>query len=379
MRKWVVLVMLGMMVCGVRAQQLSDLAFGTEETFEVATWNIEWFPKHVGTADSVQRIMASLDLDVYALQEIEDTTLLRQVVDGLDGYELHIPPGYFAGLCYVYKTSTLTDLSIYKIYDTSSFWYIFPRSPVVFECTFKGKRLIVINNHWKCCGDGVLNLNSNSDEETRRYNASQLLKTYIDTNFADQRVILLGDLNDILTDVPANNVFQNYLDDSTHYRFLDLEIAQGSSNYWSYPNWPSHLDHMLVTNEVVNDFAHPLSEIATMRIGDYLFNGFWTYDAMISDHRPVVLKLGWDEEPTLPLASDGLLVYPNPTKGKFRLGNATTGEVFIYDVRGKLIGQIALTEVNQTLDLSVLEAGVYLLRARLGGQWSAARVVIDGR
>ena len=36
------------------AQSLSDISFGTDETFEVVTWNIEWFPKNgTATADSV--------------------------------------------------------------------------------------------------------------------------------------------------------------------------------------------------------------------------------------------------------------------------------------------------------------------------------------
>ena len=28
------------------AQSLEDLSFGTDSTFEVISWNIEWFPKN---------------------------------------------------------------------------------------------------------------------------------------------------------------------------------------------------------------------------------------------------------------------------------------------------------------------------------------------
>ena len=71
-----------------------------------------------------------------------------------------------------------------------------------------GNNYIVINNHFKCCGDGILNLNNNNDEENRRLQAVTYLKQYIDNNFIGKRVILLGDLNDELTDNNANNVFQ---------------------------------------------------------------------------------------------------------------------------------------------------------------------------
>ena len=41
-----------------------------------------------------------------------------------------------------------------------------------------------------------------------------------------------------------NNVFENILNDSNNYRFVDLPIAQGNNSEWSFPNWPSHLDHI---------------------------------------------------------------------------------------------------------------------------------------
>ena len=71
------------------------------------------------------------------------------------------------------------------------------------DFNFKGQRFVIINNHLKCCGNGVLDLNDNGDEETRRYHASRLLKEYIDTNLSDVNVLVVGDLNDSITDVQA--------------------------------------------------------------------------------------------------------------------------------------------------------------------------------
>jgi len=152
-----------------------------------------------------------------------------------------------------------------------------------------GENIFIINNHFKCCGDGIMNLDDLGDEETRRYTASNLLKEYIDTNLPNDNVIVLGDLNDILTDALENNVFQMIINDSENYLFSDMEIAESSSTDWSYPTWPSHLDHILITNELFDELNN--SDIQTIKIDEYLDGGWSEYDQNISDHRPVALKL----------------------------------------------------------------------------------------
>ena len=91
----------------LNGQSLEDLDFGTDSTFEVVSWNIEWFPKNGQvTADSVKTIIQSLAADVYALQEIDDTTLLKQVVSTIPGYSCYFKSTYYGGLAYVYNTNT---------------------------------------------------------------------------------------------------------------------------------------------------------------------------------------------------------------------------------------------------------------------------------
>ena len=75
------------------------------------------------------------------------------------------------------------------------------------DLNFMNENYIIINNHFKCCGDNNMNINDESDEETRRYIASNLLKEYVDSYFPNNNVIILGDLNDSLIDNPNNNVF----------------------------------------------------------------------------------------------------------------------------------------------------------------------------
>ncbi|MBT3612446.1 MAG: hypothetical protein HN522_05850 [Flavobacteriales bacterium] len=278
----------------LNAQNLNNLSFGTDSTFEVISWNIEWFPKNgQTTADSVKTIIQSLTADVYALQEIDDTTLLKQVISTIPGYVCHFKSSYYGGLAYVYNTNTVQVNKKYEIYTYQPFWNAFPRSPQVLELTFNNEDYVIINNHFKCCGNGSLNINDPNDEEMRRFTAVTLLKQYIDSLFIDERVIIAGDLNDILTDSVNNNVFQSIIDDTLNYMFADFPIALGNPIDFSYPSWPSHLDHILISNELFADFYKPNSVLSCIRIDDYMSN--WTaYDNNISDHRPVGLKLQVD-------------------------------------------------------------------------------------
>jgi endonuclease/exonuclease/phosphatase family metal-dependent hydrolase len=256
----------------------------------VVSWNIEWFPKNGQvTADSVKTIIQNLAADVYALQEIDDTTLFKQVISTIPGYSCHFKSSYYGGLAFVYNTNTVQINKRYEIYTSQPFWNSFPRSPQVLEFIFKNQEYVIINNHLKCCGDGLIDFNDTSDEENRRLSAINLLKSFIDSVFVNDKVILAGDYNDILTDLSVNNIFNSFLNDSD-YLFVDLPVALGNSSNFSFPNWPSHLDHILISNELFSDFSSPVSELSCIRIDDYM-NSWSTYDNLISDHRPVGLKL----------------------------------------------------------------------------------------
>ena len=315
--KWILIFTFLMTTCfSIKAQNIEELSFGTDSTFEVMTWNIEWFPKNGQiTVDSVKTIIEALDVDLLVIQEVDDTTVFRQLVDSMNSYEGYLESSWFAGLAYIYKPSVIQINDIYEIYTTQQYWSAFPRSPMVMDLNYMNERILVINNHFKCCGDGTLDINNPDDEETRRYNASNLLKEYVDTYFPNENTIVLGDLNDILSDEPENNVFQQFIDDSENYLFVDSDIAFGDNSEWSYPTWPSHLDHILITNELFDEFENNNSIVQTIKIEDYITGGWSVYDANISDHRPVALKLFFesntgivDLSATKPIISN----YPNP-------------------------------------------------------------------
>ncbi len=288
----------------ISSQDLEDLSFGDNYSLDIATWNIEWFPKNDQyTVDYLINIISLLDLDIIAIQEIDDTTMFDQMLNLLPEYSGYYESSWFAGLAYIYKTGIVELNNIFEIYTTSSYWNAFPRSPMVMDMNFMGENYFIINNHFKCCGDGIVDLNDTSDEENRRFIAINLIKEYIDNNLANEKVIVLGDLNDDIAEALPNNVFQDILDDQENYSFADLDIAQGSSSEWSFPNWPSHLDHILITNELFNGFNS--FEVQTIKIDDYLENGWYEYDQNISDHRPVAIKFAVYSIPNYDINNDG--------------------------------------------------------------------------
>ena len=271
-------------------QDLEEIRFGDDHSLDVATWNIEWFPKNdQTTVDYVSDIINHLDMDILAIQEVDDTVMFEMMLEDLQDYSGYYESGWFAGLAYIYKVQSIEINDIYEIYTTSPFWNAFPRSPMVMDFNFRGDNYFIINNHFKCCGDGVLELGDSSDEENRRYTAINLLKEYIDDNLYDKNVIVLGDLNDDIAEELTHNIFQDILNDTENYYFADIDIAMGPDTEWSFPNWPSHLDHILLTDELFDGMN--TMQTQTIKIDDYIDGGWNEYDQNISDHRPVAIKI----------------------------------------------------------------------------------------
>lgn len=370
-----ILIILSMLLAGssMTAQSIDDLSFGTDATFEVMTWNIEWFPKNGQiTIDYVTQIIEALDIDLLAIQEIDNISSFNQMIDSLSAYEGYLESSWFAGLAYIYKKDVIQINDIYEIYTTSPYWSPFPRSPMIIDLNFMNERIIVINNHFKCCGDGNLDLLDSDDEETRRYYASNLLKEYVDENFANIRTIILGDLNDNIADDPDNNVFQLILDDNENYLFADLEIAIGNESEWSYPTWPSHLDHILITNELFNEFENDSSVIQTIKIDEYIAGGWWEYDENISDHRPVALKLDMNSNvglTDLTLTTPYFSSYPNPfySKTTFSLNFPNDSmNIQILNMQGQTVfsEKIPIGETSIIWNAEEFPNGVYLAKLK---------------
>jgi endonuclease/exonuclease/phosphatase family metal-dependent hydrolase len=366
-------------------QDLDIPPFGTDSTFEVMTWNIEWFPTNgQTTVDYVREIIQDLDVDLIAMQELDDTIVFKQMMNELENYEGYFKSSWFAGLAFIYNSAIIEVDTIYEIYTTEPYWRPFPRSPMVMELNYSGQEYVVINNHFKCCGDGVLDMNDSYDEETRRLDASNLLKAYMDDYFFNKRVIMTGDLNDLLVeDNPYNNVFKAFINDPENYLFADMEIAEGGEYYWSYPSWPSHLDHILINKPLFHDFENESSQIETIRIDDY-FDSFYQYEINVSDHRPVAIKIHPDfEVGTIEkqISTLSLSNYPNPfyKETTFSIGQRPGKcTLEIYNSRGIKVDQCQVEAFQNSFTWvpENLPGGFYYARIRTGGKTGESRKLL---
>jgi len=345
------------------AQELEIPAFGSDSTFEVLTWNIEWFPKNgQTTVDYVSEIINDLDVDLLAMQEIDDKNYFDQLLENLDGRAGFYVVSKYSNLAYIYKTDVVEVDTIYEIYTSQPYWRPFPRAPMVMEMRFMDAHYVIINNHFKCCGDGILDSTDPWDEETRRLDASILLEQFIDSIFPDTRVIMLGDLNDDLADEPDNNVFNVFLDDPEKYLFTDLTIAEGSISEWSYPSWPSHLDHILITNELFVDFENEYAAVQTLKLDEYFAGGFYEYDKNVSDHRPVALKIKPE-------------AFLNTTETQFKPA-LEERKLVIFDMKGRIVKNCTVLKNQSTIvwNAEKLPEGIYFAKMQ-----SDAEIVAVGK
>lgn len=268
----------------------SSINFGTPQTLDVITWNLRTFPQ--GTdLEALKQIILALNVDVIAFQEIMDYTTFIDMASDIPNYNACI---YSATdtyrLAYLYDTRTVTVNNQYTIYENDS--NPFPRPPYILDITWENDNYLIINNHLKAFGDNYIDENNNWDEEVRRRLACMKLDSYISTNLPNSKVIVLGDMNDQIAEPPEYNVFLNFINKSDEYYFVDMPIAVSPNyNNVSYPNSFSHIDHILITNELFADFEQGGSYCKTILAENWMLN-WTTYSSTISDHRPVGIRLG---------------------------------------------------------------------------------------
>ena len=267
--------------------------FDSDSSLSIITWNIEWFPKDTNTINYMAQIIIDLNADIFALQEItnsDDFNLLVSEINKLDNDNIWI--GYrssesnYQELAYIIKSNSIIIINNpYEILKSYSSTFAF-REPYVLEFKYMNENFILFNNHYKCCGDGILEYDSD-DEEYIRMRSNILIEEYIANNFDNDNIILVGDFNDDLMDTNINNVFNIFINQPSKYKFVDIEIASGPSINWSYPSWPSHLDHILISNELFDEFENSESKVETIMAELFFLRGWIDYDSFISDHRPV--------------------------------------------------------------------------------------------
>ena len=254
-----------------------------EDGIEIVTWNIEQFPK-LGqrTIDSVANIIASLNADIFCLQEISNLSMFLELVEILDGYSYVASNATeYLNLVVLYKENQFVVRNQSNLFTDYMYEFAY-RPPLRLEMTFLGQNAIdftLINMHLKCCDSG--------NGFDRRKASSIILYDYLNLSVEAGVVnhIVVGDWNDDLSDTYNENSFNIFLDDTDNYKYVNYDYANsGYNTAVSYPSYPSFIDHIMISKDLFEEADN--GDIQTIRLGDYISG----YDQIISDHRPVVWR-----------------------------------------------------------------------------------------
>ena len=128
-------------------------SFGSDSTFSLVTWNVEYFPKQgVQTINLMAEIIVDLNVDIFGLQEITSTVYFNQLIDKINDLDpLNQWIGFRSGngdyqeLAYIINTSSVNIIdqpySILNEYDH----YFAYRAPYVIKVLYKTNEIIIVN------------------------------------------------------------------------------------------------------------------------------------------------------------------------------------------------------------------------------------------
>jgi endonuclease/exonuclease/phosphatase family metal-dependent hydrolase len=297
---------------------------GGADTFDIGEWNLEWFgsTSNGPTNESLQLsnvrdVIGGADLDLWGLEEVVSQTQFDQLKAGLPGYDgfLASDARVTSGSAYyssseqkvgvLFKSSVITVKAAQLILTASDYDFA-GRPPLEVQATATingvSTDLVFIVMHAKAMAD--------STSYQRRVNASNALKSYLDSTRATARVIVVGDYNDDLDVSIYNNLtspYQNFVSDTADYAtptkaFSDAGLNTTVSNAQA-------IDHHIISNEVAPLYVAGSAEV--YRVDSYISN----YGTTTTDHYPTLTKykLGGSSTPGKIIINEILANEPGST------------------------------------------------------------------
>ncbi len=362
----------------VRAQSID--AYGTDETFDFASWNIEWFGSSSNGPNNdaqqyanVLNIIQSLDIDLWALQEIADANDFNRLLRDLGtGYH-----GTLATNSTTQRIGFIWKTNVVRLNGAAEHILENFRTPFASRPPLQIEASVTIGNQTEVFTFITVQMKAFSDVSSyeRRVEAAQRLKNHIDFgDLESEKVIVLGDFNDRLTrSITTGRIspYTPFLEDTDDYFFPSLIVEQNNDPTF-IGGTRSTIDHILISDEVLpfyfENSADALDELTAAIPG---------FSNNTSDHLPIAARLFIPEtntniEPDSRLtAAAELTSYPNPFSQSLALHvylpHSDVATISVYDIMGRLVfstEQGLLSPGQHTLPLALdkLASGFYVVR-----------------
>lgn len=385
---------------------------GKDKTFDVVTWNIEWFgdPENATTPSAdlqrrrVRQLIQELDADVYAFQEITAIPVWNLLVAELEDYGGVLSPAYSTPsgdfgsaqkLAFLFKRSTVDtlqtkvllnnisqdDLTNFPVSNKNLFWSS-GRYPFAMDITATiggiKRDLTIINIHGR--SNGGDESESVPRYQLRRYDV-EVLYDSLQEYYADKSVIIMGDYNDDILrtvaptsepTVPDNgeSSYIKFISDSNNY--LGVSMPMSKAGMRSFVNRENVIDHVIINSHLFDDHILGAERVVIP------YSSIPDFNTTTSDHFPVEARFLLSGESVLTAISDiqgSTMLYPNPSSGIVYFKNFNNvQQVDLRSVTGVKLAEFQ-GDIKQ-IDLSNFPSGIYLIKIISNSGQEVKRIIL---
>jgi endonuclease/exonuclease/phosphatase family metal-dependent hydrolase len=264
--------------------------FGSAATLDIATWNI----RNLGTTELDQEltdvalvadIIASLDLDVVAVEEVGSEAAWNELVARLPEHEAVLSShtysnGEYQKIGFLYRAPAIQvdDVTLLNLRDGSG--SPFARPPLKVRFTFDDGARAAIT--FDAIGVHLEAGRADTDIDKRRRSVP-LLASHIQAQIAgggEDEVVLLGDFNEVLDTAAGEEILAPLVDAGNTFRTAGPagrgEVSHESNRF---------IDHVVTSSGLAGELG---SREAVVRPIDRDVTGFRD---VVSDHVPVMLAI----------------------------------------------------------------------------------------
>ena len=258
---------------------------GSDAAVDIAAWNIENFPADANTPAVVAALITSLGLDLVAVEEIADEDAFDELLALLPGYQSLLSvheysPGEYQKVGYIYRSDVVELDPQDLLFQDDTFQ--FPRPPFQVGVTVPDAAGGVVE-----FTAIVLHLKAGTatEDRHRRHDAMITLEQHVRelVDGGADKVIVLGDYNEILTSEAGRDVFAPFLSATDRYTVQTDDLAQSGAA--TFVPTGRMLDHIVTTSGFTADVSEsgPLIPPLDVEVPDYVDR--------VSDHLPVAIAL----------------------------------------------------------------------------------------